>query len=185
MSFIVACILIQNMSWIQISVMDMSQETFLLTMYQEIVLLCRFFGLLLFFFLRVFWYVLCVPLVVKLWFYFFTLMRSNYVYWDLYFACITLTIIGMSIINWFTRKPNVDVGNEIFPYIIFSVNAASIKDCLKYWHPSPMIIHMISWMVSSSYISGCSAWPLMKCFNFHSSLYWSHFSPNYVNIRTV
>ena len=61
---------------------------------------------------------------------------------------IPLTLIGMHMLNWFTSKPNVDVENAIFPSIIFTVNADGIKYCLKYWRPSPMIIHVIPSMVS-------------------------------------
>ena len=59
---------------------------------------------------------------------------------------------------------------QFSPSILFPVNADGINNCIKYWRPSPRIIHMIHWMVSSSYMSGCSAWPLMNHLNFHSIL---------------
>ena len=36
-------------------------------------------------------------------------------YWTIHFAVILLNLIGMPMISWFSRKPNVDVGNAIFP----------------------------------------------------------------------
>ena len=70
-------------------------------------------------------------------------------YQDSHFSGIILTLIGISMINWFTKKPNSDVGNEKFASIIFPVNADVIKECLKYWRPFPMINHVIPWIVLS------------------------------------
>ena len=83
-------------------------------------------------------------------------------YCNLHFAGIPLTLIGMSILNWFTNNPNVDVVNAIWPLITFPVNYDGIKDGVKYWSPYPMIRHIINGVVSSSYMYGYSPWPLMN-----------------------
>ena len=148
-------------------------------MYQETVLLCRVLGLFLIFFVC---YLICfmcpfhLCLVLDI--------PDHILYLFLVFVpVIDIPCIRIStfwIYRWLllacpcsifvTRNPNVDVRNVICPSIIFSVNAYGIKDCLKYWLPYPMIIHVITWMVSSSYISGCSACPLTTCLIYHSSL---------------
>ena len=78
------------------------------------------------------------------------------VYRAFHFSGIPLTHIGLPKLNWFTIKPNADYGNTIFPSILFPVNADDIRDCLKYWRPYPIISRVVPWMVSSSYIYGCS-----------------------------
>ena len=92
------------------------------------------------------------------------------VYRDIHFPNISLTMIGIPMLSWFISKPNVDSGNAICPSIIFPMNDYGIKDCLKYWRQSPMIIHVIPRMVSSSHMYGCSARLLITCLNLHSSL---------------
>ena len=87
---------------------------------------------------------------------FFSCYRYT-LYLDFHFSGIPLNLISIPMLNWFRINPNVDVGNAIFPSIIFPVNDDVIKDCLKYFLPYPMISHVIPWMVSSSYMSGCSS----------------------------
>ena len=70
-------------------------------------------------------------------------------YWAFYFSGITLTIFGITVINWFTRNTNVDFDNAIYPSIMFPVSADSIKDGTKYLFPLPMLSHVIPWMVST------------------------------------
>ena len=137
-------------------------------MFQETVLLCIFLGLFLLFFVCSMVCFMCTfesCLVIGL---FFFPCARYIVYQYFRFSGIPLTLIGMPMLNCFTGKPNVDVGNAIFPSIISPVNADDIKDRLKNWHPYPMIIHVIHHMVSSSYTSICSLWPLMTWLNFHS-----------------
>ena len=92
-------------------------------------------------------------------------------YMDFHIPDIPLTLIVMTIIDWFTINLNSDIGNEIWTSIMFIVNAEGIKDCLKYWLPPPMISHVISQIFLSSYFSGSNAWTLIPCLNLHSSLY--------------
>ena len=101
------------------------------------------------------------------------------------FSVMLMTLIVMPKIIWFISKPNVDVGNAIFTSNIFPMNADCIKDWLKNWPTSLMIIQVIPRMVSSLYMSGCSAYPIMTCLSFHSSLKLLHCSPHTVNVKTV
>ena len=54
------------------------------------------------------------------------------VYCYFHFFGIPLTLIGMPMLNWFTRNTNVDFGNVIRPSVMFPVNTYVIKYCLKY-----------------------------------------------------
>ena len=166
---IIAYIMRINMVWMKFSVLEMSQE---------IVILCRFLCLFLLFFCASYdMFCVYLWLLPSAWSHQTYLLSVSCLcscdwynlYQDFHFSGIPLTLIGMPTINWFTRNTNVDVGNAIFPSIIFSVNADGIKDCLKYWCPYPMIIHVITQMVSSSYMSSCSALPITTCLNFYIS----------------
>ena len=57
------------------------------------------------------------------------------VYWAFCFYRILLTLVGIPMLNLFTSKPKVDVGNAVCPSILFPVIADVIKDYLKYWRP--------------------------------------------------
>ena len=157
------------MVWITLSVLDMAKEE---------VTLCIVLGLFLLFFC-VSSGMFCVSFCpfLSAWpprpYTFYPPYFSPYdwypMYWALLFIGIPLTLIGMPILSWFTSKPNVDFGNTICPSIIFTVSADGVKDCLRYWSPSPMISQVTPRIVSLSYMSSYNAWPLMNCLSFRSS----------------
>ena len=101
------------------------------------------------------------------------------VYQAFRFYGIPLTLIGVPIINWFTIKPNVDVGNVICTSILFSISSDSIKDCqnigshiqlLAKWylgwyhhHICLSVVRDLSWLalISTVLCSDCNVLPIL------------------------
>ena len=163
----------------------------ILVMFQETVRLCKVLCLFLLFYCVVWYFCVSLWMLPRAWsslsFPFSIPCFSTVIY----ILCIRLSIFRypaafywMPIINWFNNNPNVDVGNAFWSSIMFPLNAYGIKFCLKYWSIYPMINHVITHMVSSSYMSGFSEWTLMYCLNFRSSFELSHCSTKTFKLRT-